>query len=42
MGKALGRIGLNIINRLFGLILAAIAVEIIANGLKQLFPVLNG
>jgi|TARA_R110002074_G_scaffold99392_1_gene214726 multiple antibiotic resistance protein len=42
IGKALGRIGLNIINRLFGLILAAIAVEIIANGLKQLFPVLNG
>jgi|TARA_R110002095_G_scaffold69086_4_gene58817 multiple antibiotic resistance protein len=42
IGKALGHIGLNIINRIFGLILAAIAVEIIANGLKQLFPVLNG
>jgi len=40
IGKLLGHIGLNIINRLFGLILAAIAVEIIANGLKQLFPVL--
>lgn len=42
IGKMLGYIGLNIINRLFGLILAAIAVEIMANGLKQLFPVLAG
>lgn len=42
IGKALGQIGLNIINRLFGLILAAIAVEIMANGLKQLFPALAG
>ncbi len=41
IGKVLGQIGLNIINRLFGLILAAIAVEIMANGLKQLFPVLS-
>ena len=42
IGKMLGQIGLNVINRLFGLILAAIAVEIMANGLKQLFPVLAG
>lgn len=42
IGKRLGDIGLNILNRLFGLILAAIAVEVIANGLKQLFPVLAG
>lgn len=42
IGKALGQIGLNIINRLFGLILAAIAVEIMANGLRVLFPVLAG
>lgn len=41
IGKMLGKIGLNIINRLFGLILAAIAVEIMANGLKQLFPALT-
>lgn len=41
IGKMLGQIGLNIINRLFGLILAAIAVEIMANGLKQLFPSLT-
>lgn len=42
IGSLLGPIGLNIINRLFGLILTAIAIEIIANGLKQLFPVLSG
>lgn len=42
IGKALGPIGLNILNRLFGLILAAIAVEIMANGLRELFPVLAG
>ncbi len=42
IGNLLGQIGLNIINRLFGLILAAIAVEIMANGFKELFPVLAG
>ncbi len=41
MGRALSPAVLNITSRLFGLILAAIAVEIIANGLKQLFPVLS-
>jgi len=40
IGKVLGQTGLNIINRLFGLVLASIAIEIMANGLKQLFPVL--
>lgn len=38
IGRALGPIGLNILNRLFGLILCAIAVEIMANGLRDLFP----
>ena len=42
IGNTLGENGLNIINRLFGLILAAIAVEVMANGLRQLFPVLDG
>ncbi|MCG6967715.1 MAG: MarC family protein [Chromatiaceae bacterium] len=42
IGDMLGDIGLNVLNRLFGLILAAIAVEVIANGMKQLFPVLSG
>jgi multiple antibiotic resistance protein len=42
IGRLLGPIGLNILNRLFGLILTAIAVEIMANGLRDLFPVLAG
>src|SRR3546814_141776 len=38
IGRRLGKTGLNILNRLFGLLLAAIAVEIIAGGLRALFP----
>lgn len=34
--------GINIFTRIMGLILAAIAVEFIANGLKGLFPALGG
>ena len=40
IAELLGTIGLKILNRLFGLILAAIGIEIMANGLKQLFPAL--
>ena len=40
IGRLLSPTALNVINRLFGLVLAAIAVEIMANGLKQLFPAL--
>lgn len=36
--KILGQSRINIINRLGGLILAAIAVQILANGIKGLFP----
>jgi len=42
IGDRLGRTGLNILNRLFGLLLAAIAVEVIATGLRALFPGLAG
>jgi multiple antibiotic resistance protein len=35
-----GKSGINIINRLGGLILAAIAIQTLANGLVELFPVL--
>ncbi|MEM5788088.1 MAG: MarC family protein [Syntrophobacteraceae bacterium] len=38
IGTALGKTGINILTRLMGLILAAIAVEIIASGLGQLLP----
>ncbi len=38
----LGTIGINIVTRLMGLILAAMAVEFIAHGMSGLFPVLHG
>jgi multiple antibiotic resistance protein len=34
----MGTIGINVVTRLMGLILAAMAVEFIANGLQGLFP----
>jgi multiple antibiotic resistance protein len=37
----LGQTGINVMTRLMGLILAAMAVEIMASGLTQLFPVLG-
>jgi multiple antibiotic resistance protein len=41
IAKLLGRTGINVMTRLMGLILAALAVEIMAEGLVQLFPVLG-
>lgn len=40
IARRLGETGINILNRVFGLVLAAIAVEVAANGLRELFPVL--
>lgn len=42
LARLLGKTGINIVTRIMGLIMAAIGVEFIANGLKQLFPVLAG
>lgn len=41
IGRSLGPLGLDVFNRLFGLLLAAFATEMVAGGLKQLFPVLG-
>lgn len=41
VARRLGRIGINVFTRLMGLILAAIAVEFIAGGLRGLFPALG-
>jgi multiple antibiotic resistance protein len=41
ISRRLGRIGSDVFSRLMGLIIASIAVEFIANGLKGLFPVLG-
>ena len=38
VGDRMGTTGLNVVTRLLGLILAAIAIETMADGLKQLFP----
>ena len=40
IARVLGTTGINIMTRLMGLILAALAVEIMADGLVELFPVL--
>ena len=40
IARVLGKTGINVMTRLMGLILAALAVEIMADGLVKLFPVL--
>jgi MarC family membrane protein len=40
IAKVLGQTGINIMTRLMGLILAALAVELLADGLTKLFPML--
>ncbi len=42
ISRVLGKTGINVMTRLMGLILAAIAVEVMADGLIKLFPVLAG
>jgi multiple antibiotic resistance protein len=42
ISKLVGQTGINVMTRLMGLILAALAVEIMADGLIKLFPVLAG
>ena len=41
ISRALGKTGINVMTRLMGLILAALAVEVMADGLAKLFPVLR-
>ena len=42
IARVLGRTGINVMTRLMGLILAAIAIEVMSDGLMKLFPVLAG
>lgn len=42
IARVLGKTGINVMTRLMGLILAALAVEVMADGLHKLFPVLAG
>ena len=41
VGRVLGQTGINVMTRLMGLILAAIAVEVMSDGLVKLFPALG-
>ncbi|MBI4793998.1 MAG: YchE family NAAT transporter [Deltaproteobacteria bacterium] len=41
IAKMLGKTGINVFTRIMGLFMAAVGVEFIANGLKQLFPLLG-
>ena len=42
IARVLGKTGINVMTRLMGLIMAALAVEVMADGLTKLFPVLLG
>jgi len=41
IARGLGKTGINVMTRLMGLILAALAVEVMSDGLIKLFPVLS-
>ncbi len=40
IARALGQTGIDVMTRLMGLVLAALAVELLADGMQKLFPVL--
>ena len=42
IAKGLGKTGINVMTRLMGLLLAALAVEVMSDGLVKLFPILAG
>jgi multiple antibiotic resistance protein len=41
IARSLGKTGINVMTRLMGLILAALAVEVMSDGLVKLFPILG-
>ena len=41
IARVLGKTGINVMTRLMGLILAALAVEVMSDGLHKLFPILG-
>ncbi len=42
IARVLGQTGINVMTRLMGLILAALSVEVMADGLQSLLPALGG
>jgi multiple antibiotic resistance protein len=41
IARGLGKTGINVMTRIMGLMLAALAVEVMADGLQKLFPILG-
>ncbi|MBL7666129.1 MAG: NAAT family transporter [Bacteriovoracaceae bacterium] len=41
ISQRMGRVGVNVMTRIMGLVLMALSVEFIASGVKQIFPSLN-
>lgn len=41
LSRLLGQTGINIVNRVMGMLLAAVSVEIIVDGIYRLFPQLT-
>ncbi|MDP3414049.1 MAG: MarC family protein, partial [Polaromonas sp.] len=41
IARVLGKTGINVMTRLMGLILAALAIEVMTGGLLKLFPILG-
>lgn len=42
IGNRLGKIGLNVMTRIMGLILLSISIEMIVSGIKEIMPILKG
>jgi len=42
IGNRLGKIGLNVMTRIMGLILLSISIEMIVSGVKEILPILKG
>lgn len=42
LGRKLGMVGMSVLSRVFGIILLAISIEMIAKGVKEILPILKG
>lgn len=42
LGRKLGIVGMSVLSRVFGIILLAISIEMLAKGIKEILPILKG